>query len=195
MIKMRILCFGDSNTYGYDPRSYFGECYPAKVRWVSRLAERTGWDVLNEGQNGRLIPASEYQIRQFCEILEEHKPLDLLIVMLGTNDLLQWGDAKKAASRIQHFVAQIPKDEIKILLAAPPLMKYGQWISEERILTASKQLAPYYKKIAQQAGIYFTDAGCWDVDMAFDGVHFSEKGHKTFAEGIYWEIKKIGTEI
>ena len=55
---MRVLCFGDSNTYGYDPRSYFGGRYPAISRWVDLLAAKTGWDVINAGENGREIPRS-----------------------------------------------------------------------------------------------------------------------------------------
>ncbi|MBQ5443032.1 MAG: arylesterase, partial [Oscillospiraceae bacterium] len=51
----RILCFGDSNTYGYDPRSYFGSQYPADVRWTG-LLQTMGWEVANCGQNGLCIP-------------------------------------------------------------------------------------------------------------------------------------------
>ena len=51
----RVLCFGDSNTYGYDPRSYIGERYPESVRWTA-LLNATGWVVTNEGKNGRCIP-------------------------------------------------------------------------------------------------------------------------------------------
>ena len=54
---MRLLCFGDSNTYGYDPRSYGGDRYPPESRWTDLLAESTGWEVVNLGQNGREIPA------------------------------------------------------------------------------------------------------------------------------------------
>ena len=51
-----VICFGDSNTYGYDPRSYLGGRYGPDSRWVDLLAARTGWDVRNQGQNGRTIP-------------------------------------------------------------------------------------------------------------------------------------------
>lgn len=51
-VNHRILCFGDSNSYGYDPRSYLGGRYPASVRWTA-LLEAAGWMVINEGENGR----------------------------------------------------------------------------------------------------------------------------------------------
>ena len=76
---MNVICFGDSNTYGYDPRSYLGGRYDADSRWVDILAEETGWTVCNLGENGREIPASP----------DFPADTDLLIVMLGTNDLLQ----------------------------------------------------------------------------------------------------------
>ena len=50
---MNVICFGDSNTYGYDPRGYFGGRYDTDCRWVDILAAETGWDISNMGQNGR----------------------------------------------------------------------------------------------------------------------------------------------
>lgn len=55
---MNVLCFGDSNIYGYDPRGYFGGRYDADSRWVDILAAKTDWNVCNMGQNGREIPPS-----------------------------------------------------------------------------------------------------------------------------------------
>ena len=54
---MNVICFGDSNTYGYDPRCYFGGRYDADSRWVDILATETGWTVYNMGQNGQEIPS------------------------------------------------------------------------------------------------------------------------------------------
>ena len=73
--KMDIICFGDSNTYGYDPRGYFGGRYDADCRWVDILAVENGWTIFNMGQNGREIPAT---------VPAFPADTDLLIVMLGT---------------------------------------------------------------------------------------------------------------
>ena len=54
---MKVLCYGDSNTYGYDTRGFFGDRYPAECRWVDILARKLNWEIQNEGQNGREIPA------------------------------------------------------------------------------------------------------------------------------------------
>ena len=77
---MKVICFGDSNTYGYDPRGYFGGRYDADSRWVDILAANTGWTISNMGQNGQEIPSAAPNLPA---------DTDLLIVMLGTNDLLQ----------------------------------------------------------------------------------------------------------
>ena len=53
---MNVTCFGDSNTYGYDPRSWLGDRYDPQNRWVDILAGKTGWNISNRGQNGREIP-------------------------------------------------------------------------------------------------------------------------------------------
>ncbi|MFR1478709.1 MAG: GDSL-type esterase/lipase family protein, partial [Hydrogeniiclostridium mannosilyticum] len=103
---MRVICFGDSNTYGYDPRSYLGGRYDADSRWVDILAEETGWSVCNMGQNGREIPTVAPSFPT---------DTDLQIVMLGTNDLLQGRSPEQAAERLERFLSGIPLDRSKIL--------------------------------------------------------------------------------
>lgn len=177
---MQVCCLGDSNTYGYDPRSYFGERYPKECRWVDLLAGKTGWAILNEGENGRRIPRSPVKLP--CG-------LDLLIVMLGTNDILQGATADTAASSIETFLKQIPMERGKILLLTPPPMAPGTW-TDARLIDTSRQLAVRYRDVACRLGIRFGDAGLWNVDLAFDGVHFAEAGHRAFADGIYSLLKK-----
>ena len=84
----RILCFGDSNTYGYDPRGAFGGRYPASGRWPELLAAAGLGEVVNAGQNGREIPHSARALQSLDGLLRAGPLPDLLIVMLGTNDLL-----------------------------------------------------------------------------------------------------------
>ena len=100
---MNIICFGDSNTYGYDPRSYLGGRYDADSRWADILVEETGWTVCNMGQNGREIPATAPDFPA---------DTDLLIVMLGINDLLQGRSPEQAAERLNRFLSGISLDQI-----------------------------------------------------------------------------------
>ena len=123
---MKILCFGDSNTYGYDPRSYFGGQYPAQHRWVDLLAQKLGCKAVNAGENGREIPRREGELQRFDLMLSNQKPLDLLLVMLGGNDLLQGNSVEAVAQRMEAFLARIPLEKTKIVLIGPPRMKPGQ---------------------------------------------------------------------
>ena len=66
----RILCIGDSNTYGYDPRSYFGDRYPEDIRWTG-LLRKAGYEFINCGQNGREIPTQEVQFASFAQMIRE----------------------------------------------------------------------------------------------------------------------------
>lgn len=175
---MRLVCFGDSNTYGYDPRSFFGGRYPAECRWTDLLAERTGLEVMNLGQNGREIPLGAGSL---TGLLRQD---DLLVVMLGDNDLLCHPriTAGDVAVRMEGFLKTLPS--CRVLLVAPPPMALGEWVTEKRLLSEYAALAGEYEALARRLGIGFANAGQWGVELTFDGVHFTEDGHRAFAKGI-----------
>ena len=186
---MRMLCFGDSNTYGYDPRGYFGGQYPAESRWADILAEKTGWEIRNAGKCGREIPRQHCQWNRSGQLLTQSAP-DIFAVMLGTNDLLQGAYAKEVSSHMEAFLQYIQPKCRQILLIAPPPMKPGAWITEQRLIADSVLLAEEYQTLSEKLGISFADAGKWNVQLAFDGVHFTEAGHRAFAEGLYQYLMK-----
>ena len=177
---MKAICFGDSNTYGYDPRGYFGGRYGADCRWVDILAAETGWTISNMGQNGREIPVAAPAFPD---------DTDLLIVMLGTNDLLQGRSPKQAAERLECFLSGISLDRNKILLIAPPPMVLGEWVPSQQLVNDSHTFERLCQALAEQLGIRFADAGKWDISPAYDGVHFTEQGHKAFAAGLLEELR------
>ena len=177
---MNVICFGDSNTYGYDPRSYLGGRYDADSRWVDILAAKTGWTVCNLGENGREIPTSAPGFPANT---------DLLIVMLGINDLLQGRSPEQAADRLECFLSGISLERGKILLIAPPPVTLGAWVPDRRLIDDSRTFARLCRTLAGRLGIRFADAGEWGVAMAYDGVHFTEKGHRTFAAGLLEVVK------
>ena len=182
---MRILCFGDSNTYGYDPRGFFGDRYSAGDRWVDLLVQQTGHECINAGANGREIPRNPYALR----LLTEHSPVDLFLVMLGTNDLLQGASAKEAADRMEAFLNQLLPHCKQILLICPPPMKRGAWVTTDELVDESLHLAEEYKLLAEKLKITFVDTRHWNIALTFDGVHFTEEGHHTFAENLRKELR------
>ena len=177
---MNIICFGDSNTYGYDPRGYFGGRYDTDCRWVDILAAETGWAACNMGQNGREIPSAAPAFPD---------DTDLLIVMLGTNDLLQGRSLEQATERLERFLSVISMDRSKILLIAPPPVTLGAWVPNPQLIEDSRTFAQLCQVLAERLGIRFADAGKWGIPLAYDGVHFTEQGHKAFAAGLLEELK------
>ena len=148
---MHVICFGDSNTWGYDPRSWLSDRYEADSRWVDILAAKTGWAVRNQGQNGRTIPRT-------APVFPEDT--DLLIVMLGTNDLLQGRRPKATAERMERFLTGLELARGKIPLFALPSRSPGEWVPGQMLIAASRTFA----------GCCRTLAGRWNVSPAYDGV-------------------------
>lgn len=182
---MRLLCFGDSNTYGYDPRSYFGGRYDAEHRWVDRFAQKTGWELLNAGQNGREIPRRSHELSQIQQLLAASGPVDAFLVMLGDNDLLQGASVEAVLARMEAFLTQLPPACGKIILITPPPLKRGEWVPDDRLLDEILQLSEGYQELAQRLGILWIDTRDWNLELTFDGVHFSEADHKLFADQLF----------
>ena len=177
---MNIICFGDSNTYGYDPRSYLGDRYDPDSRWVDILATKTGWTVRNLGENGREIPTSPPDFPA---------DTDLLIVMLGTNDLLQGRSPEQAVDSLERFLSSLSLNRSKFLLIAPPPVKRGAWVPDQQLIDDSHTFARLCQTLAEQLGTRFADAGKWDIPLVYDGVHFTEQGHRAFAAGLLEVVK------
>ncbi|MBR3237538.1 MAG: lipase [Oscillospiraceae bacterium] len=185
---MKVLCIGDSNTYGYDPRSYFGSRYPAEVRWTGRLEEH---EVINCGMNGLAVP---YDSRPFAEMIQAKSP-DLAVVMLGSNDLLEGADAAATADRMDTFLADVMAAGVKVLLIAPPPMQRGEWVQSDTLIEESEKLRQRYRELAEKRGCFFADAGDWGVELLFDGVHFSPAGHAAFARGLSEALRECESKI
>ena len=186
---MRMLCYGDSNTYGYDPRGFVGDRYRKGSRWVDILAQKLKWEIQNEGQNGREIPIRPFQYQRAGEPLTPNPP-DIFAIMLGTNDLLRGDSAEVNCSRMEAFLRYLQPKCGQLLLIAPPPMKRGAWVTEENLIAESVKLAEAYQVLSQKLDIAFVNAGQWNVELTFDGVHFTEAGHRAFAEGLYAYLTK-----
>lgn len=175
---MKILCYGDSNTLGFDPRSFFGDLYERP--WPVILSEHPALQVRIDAACGREIPKGRIAFPPDAE---------LLILMLGTNDLLQGADAEEAARRMERFLATVSGPEV--LLLAPPPLRRGEWVSDETLIARSCRKAEEYRRLARDRGIRFLDSGEWNIPLAFDGVHFTEEGHRRFAENLMKHIFRL----
>ena len=183
---MKLLCYGDSNTYGYDPRGSLADRYPEQYCWTTHLA-KAGYQVLNYGMNGKEIPHHPLEIESAIRTFAVEQA-DLLVIMLGSNDLLMHAfyQANDVASRMDMFLQAIrlAMPEQAILLLSPVPMLSGTWVQEDRLLLESARLGPRYAALAKKHSIAFADAAQWNVPLTFDGVHFSEQGHQHFSTGL-----------
>lgn len=201
--RKRVLFYGDSNTYGYDPRGFAGGRYPADQRWTEMVRRelQDSWEVMDDGMNGREIPSSQLTMQALDRTLRRCAPLDLFAVMLGSNDLLFSGpDPERAAGCMRQMLAHVTAflirhrraehcgeesgmeenrmaGECPILLIAPPEERSGG----EVLRQASLRLAKLYREMAEEQGWMFLDLTSREISLAFDGLHFSEEGHRQMA--------------
>lgn len=210
MDRKRILCFGDSNTWGYIPGS--GERYPDDVRWtgVLRGLLGDGYTVLEDGINGRTtVYDQDWAVgrngrKALDYSLQAQKPLDLIVIMLGTNDL-SMKDMRFVELGI-HEVARVAKNADAIINVSAPIFPHGPKV----LLIAPPPLNKSYDADTGRAGKYAESLGfpevvkrvADDLDLDFlDGskyaevsevdCHLTEKGHKQLGEAVAEKIKEI----
>lgn len=194
-----IICYGDSNTYGFDPGCYMEKRFPKEIRWTGILDSQTDWTIENHGVCGRCIPHNVSTVKFACEQVRDwqRRPGNVwLWVMLGTNDLLENPDftAKDVAKRMEHFLKRFMEEpgftsrKMRLRLIAPPAMNEGEWVNRPGLLSESRNLGKEYRRSAERLGIAFTNANEWDIPTIYDGVHFTEEGHRIFAENIRKEL-------
>ena len=108
---MKIVCYGDSNTYGFDPRLGSPGRLAKTERWTGILDSEPDIEIANEGMNGRCIPSASYEYRSLKKILERHYDADMLIIMLGSNDLFMTREAtaEKIADKMRNVFVNVPE--------------------------------------------------------------------------------------
>lgn len=208
-MKKRIVCFGDSNTWGYD--AITGERFPEEIRWTGALQKELGdaYRIVEEGLCGRTSvfedPLNEGMsgFTYLYPCLMSQAPVDLLILMLGTNDCKQrFGlTAKNISDGLKRLVLKAKsigawRGQPQILIVAPgPIRKECETSeagAEMGICSAkSYELAGYYEKMAQEQGCSFLDAGSIVTMNTIDYMHLDEPSHAKLA-GRLAEIIKRG---
>ncbi len=203
-----ILCYGDSNTWGSNPedmtrfdihtrwpgvmRDFLGEDYVVIEEGLS--GRTTVWeDPLDEGRNGRayLFPC-----------LETHKPIDLVILMLGTNDLKAHFNlsAEDVASGVDILVNIIQLSQTdpaarapRILLVAPPVVgKLSEFaLSFDKARKKSKMFGLFFKQVADLHGCDFLDASKLIKSSPLDGIHFDADAHRVLGKAIAEHVLQI----
>ncbi len=216
-MKKRIICFGDSNTWGYNPMD--ASRYDENTRWPMLLQKLLGdeFQIIEEGQNGRTIAnADPWEWGCKCgmdyilPMVESHKPFDMLIIMLGSNDLkakfhLPAGDIagslQNMLMKTKSFLKYQCGIEPTILIVSPPYLGEDLKASPaafmfdvDSAVENSKHLAQWYEIVARQFDCEFMDAAAFCKAGEADSLHLMEEGHKNLAEAIYRKICELKLE-
>jgi lysophospholipase L1-like esterase len=199
-----VLCYGDSLTWGYDPESIGRHAY--EDRWPSVLQKALGDQarLIAEGLNGRttafddhLADCDRNGARVLPTILQTHAPLDLVIIMLGSNDMkpVVAGSAFAACQGIARLVRLIRNhvwpfefDGPDILIVAPPMLcetanapfaaSYAGGVAE------STKLATLYRDLADELGCGFFDGSSVARTTPLDGVHMDAENTRALGRGL-----------
>ncbi|HAL71707.1 MAG TPA: GDSL family lipase [Verrucomicrobiales bacterium] len=211
-----ILCFGDSNTWGYDPASMTAP-YPRRhgpgVRWTGVLAKELGADfkVIEEGQNGRTTVHEDPL--NICRkgkdylpaCLESHKPLDLVILMLGTNDLKSTfhvppGEIAAGAGVLARMIlasdAGLGNRPPQLLLVCPPLVGdlSGMPDVEAKIpngAARSAQFPRHYEALAASLKCGFFNSQEVVKTSPVDGVHLEAGEHLKLGQALAAAVRGV----
>ena len=211
MEKKRILCYGDSNTWGYVPG--LASRYPDDVRWTGVLRNILGdeYTVLEDGINGRTtVYEQEWAVGRNGKeglnyTLQSQKPIDLIVMMLGTNDLSMVSDASKLplgirevaraakyADQIINVSAPIYRDGPKVLLVAPPPLNknYDEQNGTSGKYEASLKFPEICRAVADELSIFYLDGSRY-AEVGLIDCHMTEKGHRQLGEAVAEKVKEI----
>lgn len=202
-----ILCFGDSNTWGYSPVD--GQRYTANERWPALLTSLLplGYQIIEQGQPGRTSffddPAAGFVSGNdsLLPCLEKYQP-DYIVLMLGTNDLKTSfaqsaedisQNAAKLVRKILEFTSQNKQKAASVCLVAPPIISEVGYFGLlfEGGAHKSKEFAGYYALRAEELGCEFFDAGSAVSSSLIDGIHWEAYQHRKMADDISIKLKEM----
>jgi lysophospholipase L1-like esterase len=203
-----ILCYGDSNTRGYIPDT--GERFSRDVRWTGVLRRELGdgYEIIEEGLNGRTTvwddPIEGYKNGKTYLIpcLDSHRPIDLVVMMLGTNELKKRFSlsAYDIAEGVRVLVDIVQKSEAGpdggpprlLLMAPPPVAKLTDFAEMfEGAEAKSRRFAEHYRRIAEEQGCEFFDTSGVIISSDIDGVHFEAGEHQKLGKAVANLVIKI----
>lgn len=209
-----IMCYGDSNTHGYDGAT--GGRFPWGVRWTSRVQEAMKEEnvrIIEEGQNGRTtvwedpIEGRKSGLKYLLPCLESQSPLDIVVIMLGTNDMKMRfslcafdvaAGAETLVKAVKGYFADSQEPVPRILLVSPIEIRreivgthFGPMFGDIRGVEMSGQLAPLYEDVAKRQGCEFLNAAAVVSAGADDYLHLNAEGHKKLAEVITEKLRTM----
>jgi lysophospholipase L1-like esterase len=203
-----VLCFGDSNTWGYVPGSD-GERFSPEIRWPRRLARALGdeWELIAEGLNGRTAtmdsPVADGRngLTYLMPCLHSHMPLDVVVIYLGTNDA---GDryslpAETVANAVGRLVKVARTSEAgpdggppELLVVCPP--PFGHLDPEGSFANAgakSRLLGRWFAEVCRELDCELIDLNGIATYSDLDGIHLDADGHAAVAAAVEERLRRM----
>lgn len=205
---VRILCFGDSNTQGTKPGCEVGfeERFNSTIRWTGQLQHKLGggFEIIEEGLKGRTTDFDDPNrigkngLAYLHPCLESHFPLDIVILMLGTNDSKEryQRQPEVIVAGIKNLLTKIASlvPEVKVLLLSPPLIDETALGIKDRYLGAeikTRALGGLLKNLAESQQVGFLDLAKIVSPSPKDGCHLDAQSHTTVAAKIYEKLLEL----
>jgi lysophospholipase L1-like esterase len=208
-----VLCFGDSNTHGTAAMAHLDDTrrFGRDERWPRVMAGvlGIGWDVIEEGHPGRttvhsdpIEGAHKNGIAVLPALLESHRPLDVVIIKLGTNDLkarfaVTPGDIALSLGKLADMVGVSgagPEGGAPALLivAPPPVLEQG-CLADMFAGGRAKSLAmgAAIRLEAARKGAAFFDAGAVIAVDPLDGIHYDAPAHAALGRALAAEVQRL----
>ena len=208
MEKIRILCYGDSNTWGQEP-GLSGARYSTDIRYTALLQQKLGDDykVIDEGLCSRtlLAPNTKYPkgdrcgLNLFAPIVYSHNPLDYVVIYLGSNDMKTEYNLKvkdiaqlleeKYINFLKNDLGPVLLKQPKIIIVAPSIIYDDRWIGDNIFLGAQEKSYAFnetYRQVAEKTGCIFISNE--NIISGSDGIHLSPESHSALAEKLYQAI-------
>ncbi|MGI9395708.1 MAG: SGNH/GDSL hydrolase family protein [Boseongicola sp.] len=204
----RVLCYGDSNTFGTGPMASLGDdpIHPKDVRWPGIMAAELGpeWDVIVEGLGGRttvhddpIEGAYRNGLRTLQATLESHRPIDVLIICLGTNDTKQRfnlgaQDIALGVARLVNEAAKLDLVGKTLVICPPPVRELGDLAEIFQGAEARcKDLPKHLARFASENEAAFLDAGELIAVDDVDGVHWSAASHGVLGKAVAEKVQDM----
>ena len=200
----KILCYGDSNTYGYNPLD--GTRFDEDTRWTGVLQKNLGKDYLvqEEGMNNRNgfvnNPCGyEYTAqRHFPKLIAKNKDTDILVLAIGINDLQFSYDIgfKTIENGLEKLIVTAKDYVYRIILIPPPVLEKNVLDGNFRIqfdetsISKSKKVGKIYKKLANVFSCDIFDINDFQKPSKEDGLHYNKEAHRKIGEKLAEFIRK-----
>ncbi len=200
-----IICYGDSNTFGYNPKN--GSKYDENTRWTAVLQKNSGleYKIVNEGMPNRtgFVDNPEGVLfsaqKHLPQVLSKIKNIYLLILAIGTNDLqFQYNINSVAIEKgLENLIRAAKEKTTNIIVIAPIILSenilngYFSSMFDKKSIEKSKEAAEIYKQTADKNHCIYFDINKYVVPSDFDGLHYDENSHKIIADKLYELIRKI----